>query len=120
MTDALAIAAIVVSLFTLVVALFQALFQYFNSSSSRDKCTRAAIGPSASLVKFHSDFCWWRLRVHYPVISLRASCLLKQQVQLYKNSIKAFDDDLNTYVGEKGWGWYDVREYDERRWYQVA
>jgi hypothetical protein len=118
--NALALAALIISVFAFVVAFFQAVLAYFSTSSSRQRCTRAAIGPSASLGKIRWDFRWWRLRVYYPIVSLRAPDLLKEQVRLYRDSIKAFDKRLGNLAKERNWYWCDVNVYDQLKWYHVA
>lgn len=76
-----ALAALVLAAGAFVVALAQALMQYFSSSAARGKCTYEAIDMSAKSTKLGWNWTVWKLRVYYPVLNISFTTVMRAAAQ---------------------------------------
>ncbi|KAF2452709.1 hypothetical protein BDY21DRAFT_155318 [Lineolata rhizophorae] len=120
-SNRLAQGALVLAAGAFFVAALQAILEYASSSSTRDKCTEAAIGVSHRLVKYGWNMKGWRLKVQYPVLDLSQ-----------KKVMDSYRERRNNDIVEKFYPFLERRrarglsckfvfpkELDDLRWYHI-
>ncbi len=103
-----ALAALVLAAGAFVVALAQALMQYFSSSDARGKCTYEAIDMSAKSTKLGWNWRFWKMRVYYPVLNINFTNVMRAAVEQGNYRIDAPESPIRHLArfkeGErKGW-----------------
>lgn len=84
-----ALAALILAAGAFVVAVAQALLQYFSSSEARGKCTYEAIDRSAKSTKLRWNWTFWKLRVYYPVLDLSFKAVMTATLQQTDHEINS-------------------------------
>lgn len=105
--NTIALAAAVLAAAAFVVAFLQAALDYSSSSSSRHKCTYAAIGESARHKKMRWSFASWKLKVYYPELDFGFKGILRLFTEFGWQRI-----EYSTSIGnirKPGWGWRQVK-----------
>lgn len=110
-----ALAALVLAAGAFVVALAQALMQYFSSSEARGKCTYEAIDMSAKSTKMGWNWTFWKLRVYYPVLNISFTTVMRAAVEQADYHIDASSSPINKLASfkegdRKGWGFTVLEE----------
>src|ERR1700743_1980701 len=76
----IATAASILAAAAFIVALAQAILEYASSSTSRIKCTKAAIGITSENKTFGWSFSGWKLKVYFPEIDFSQKKVLEVMV----------------------------------------
>jgi hypothetical protein len=113
-----ALAALVLAAGAFVVALAQALMQYFSSSEARGKCTYEAIGMSAKSTKMGWNWTFWKLRVYYPVLNISFTTVMRAAVEQADYHIDASSSPISKLAhlkeedrkGRRQWGFTVLEE----------
>lgn len=108
-------AALVLAAAAFVVALAQALMQYFSSSEARGKCTYEAIDMSAKSTKLGWNWTFWKLRVYYPVLNISFASVMGAAMDQAKEHIDAPHSPIARMAKakkgqRKGWGFTVLEE----------
>ncbi|KAL2264055.1 hypothetical protein VTK26DRAFT_2841 [Humicola hyalothermophila] len=109
------LAALILAAGAFVVALAQALMQYFSSSEARGKCTFEAIDISSKSTKLGWNWTFWKLRVYYPVLNISFSTVMRAAAeQRHIDAPKSPITRFRKAHGRDNWGFtvLDERETD--------
>lgn len=115
----LSLIAVILAALAFIVAFLQVILEYTTSSPWRNMCSQGAIGPSAKERKLGWAFRRWKLKVYYPLLSLKFEDLLLRFLVSDVGTIEK-SPVLRNICDRRGWGWRPVRSSEKITWRTVA